>query len=72
LFNESTLEKLASIKEAKENGWKTILLSKSRRPRESNLIPLGKEYPETMKFDIDTSEMKYESRKYFDTVRYGD
>jgi len=71
-FNESTLEKLASIKEAKENGWKTILSSKSRRPRESNLIPLGKEYPETMKFDIDTSEMKYESRKYFDTVRYGD
>jgi hypothetical protein len=71
-FRPETLEKLAAAKEARLNGWKLSFLSKGRKTVDkSSVASLGREYEERIRYDIDTTEMSYASRKLFDSIEYG-
>jgi hypothetical protein len=70
-FSPATLEKLAVVKEARENRWGLEFLSKGRRPVDKVCLNLGRPYEDPMRYDIDTSGLYQQNKKFFDQLRYG-
>lgn len=70
-FAPSTIEKLSLIIEAKAMNAKVILVHKHRKI--PNLIDTSifQSYEDTMKFVLDTREMKYETAQMFKNLKYG-
>ena len=68
-----TVAMLSMVREAKENGWELKISSKSRREEGASLLAtLGRPYEDVVKYDIDTGEMDYATRKMFARIEYPD
>ena len=72
-FKETTVAMLSMVREARENGWELKISSKSLREEGASLLAtLGRPYEDVMKYDIDTREMDYATRKMFARIEYPD
>ena len=72
-FKETTVAMLSMVREARENGWELKISSKSLREEGASLLAtLGRPYEAVMKYDIDTREMDYATRKMFARIEYPD
>jgi hypothetical protein len=70
-FSPATLEKLAVVKEARENRWGLEFHSKGRRPVDEVCLSLGRPYEGPMRYDIDTSGLYQQNKRLFGQLRYG-
>lgn len=70
-FSPSTIEKLSMIREAKVMKAKVVLVHKYRKIPELIDISISEPYEDPMKYVLDTSEMKYETAKMFNAIKYG-
>lgn len=70
-FCPSTIEKLSLIREAKAMNAKVILIHKRRKIPELIDISIPIEYEDPIRYVLDTREMKYETAKMFDAIKYG-
>ena len=72
-FKKVTVAMLSMVREARENGWELKISSKSLREEGTSLLAtLGRPYEDVMKYDIDTREMDYATRKMFARIEYPD
>ena len=68
-----TVAMLSMVREARENGWELKISSKSLREEGTSLLAtLGRPYEDVVKYDIDTREMDYATRKMFARIEYPD
>lgn len=70
-FSPSTIEKLSLIREAKAMGAKVILVHKKRKIPELIDIQIPEPYEDPIKYVLDTTEMKYETMKMFNAIKFG-
>ena len=70
-FSPSTIEKLSLIREAKAMNAKIILVHKHRKIPELIDISIPEIYEDPIKYVLDTREMKYESQRMFNLIKYG-
>lgn len=72
-FSPSTIEKLSLIREAKAMRAKVILVHKKRKIPEhiDTSIPINLYLEDPIRYVLDTSEMKYETAKMFNAIKYG-
>lgn len=70
-FSPSTIEKLSLIREAKAMNAKVIIVHKQRKLPELIDISLSKGYEKRERDTLDTREMKYETAKMFNAIKYG-
>lgn len=72
-FSPSTIEKLSLIREAKAMRVKVILVHKKRKIPEhiDTSIPINLYLEDPIRYVLDTSEMKYETAKMFNAIKYG-
>lgn len=70
-FSPATIEKLSLIREAKAMNAKVILIHKRRKIPELIDISIPIEYEDPIKYVLDTREMKHETAKMFDAIKYG-
>lgn len=72
-FSPSTIEKLSLIREAKAVRAKVILVHKKRKIPEhiDTSIPINLYLEDPIRYVLDTSEMKYETAKMFNAIKYG-
>ena len=70
-FSPSTIEKLSIIREAKVMKAKVILVHKNRKIPDLIDISIPEAYENPEKYVLDTSEMKYETAKLFNAIKYG-
>ena len=68
-FKKETIGKLSFINEARVNK-ENLVLKEKEYYQEPNFL-LGGEVTEMQKYDIDTRNMDYESRKMFMSIEYG-
>ena len=59
------------IREAKVMKAKVVLVHKYRKIPELIDISISEPYEDPMKYVLDTSEMKYETAKMFNAIKYG-
>ncbi len=72
-FKKVTVAMLSMVREARENGWELKISSKSLREEGTSLLAtLGRPYEDVVKYDIDTREMDYATRKMFARIEYPD
>ena len=71
-FSPSTIEKLSLIREAKAMNAKVILVHKHRKIPDLIDISIPEAYEDPIKYVLDTSEMKYETAKMFNAIKYGE
>ena len=70
-FSPSTIEKLSLIREAKAMNAKVILVHKYRKIPESIDVSMPQPYEDIVKYVLDTREMKFETMKMFNLIKYG-
>ena len=70
-FSPSTIEKLSLIREARAMGAKVILVHKRRKVPEPIDISMPEPYEDIAKYALDTRDMKYETAKLFNEIKYG-
>ena len=70
-FSPSTIEKLSLIREARAMNAKIILVHKHRKLPELIDVSLPEIYEDPIKYVLDTREMKYETQRMFNTIKYG-
>lgn len=70
-FSPSTIEKLSLIREANAMRAKVILVHKYRKLPEPINISVPESYENPMRFVLNTREMRYESQKMFNAIKYG-
>ena len=70
-FSPSTIEKLSLIREARAMNAKIILVHKHRKLPELIDVSIYEIYEEPIKYVLDTREMKYETQRMFNTIKYG-
>ena len=70
-FSPSTIEKLALIREAKAMNAKVVLIHKRRKIPEPIGTSIPKPYEDIVKYVLDTREMKFETMKMFNSIKYG-
>ena len=70
-FSPSTIEKLSLIREAKAMNAKVILVHKHRRIPEPIDVSISQPYEDIVKYVLDTREMKFETMKMFNAIKYG-
>lgn len=71
-FHPRTIEKLSLIREAIATNNKIIIGSNKRDiPKKLDIGYIIIDLDGPLKYVLDTSEMKYESRKMFDAIKYG-
>lgn len=70
-FSPSTIEKLSLIREATAMKAKVILVHKYRKLPEPINITVPESYEDPMRYALNTSEMRYESQKMFNAIKYG-
>lgn len=71
-FSPSTIEKLSLIREAKAMDAKVMLVHKHRKIPEYIDISIPEPYEDPIRFVLDTREMKLETMKMFNKLKYGD
>lgn len=70
-FSPSTIEKLSLIREAKAMNAKVILVHKYRKIPEPIDVSMPQPYEDIVKYVLDTREMKFETMKMFNLIKYG-
>jgi len=70
-FSPSTIEKLSMIREAKAMNAKVILVHKRRKIPDVIELCLPHPYEDPIKYVLDTTEMKFETAKLFNAIKYG-
>ncbi len=70
-FSPSTIEKLSLIREAKTMNAKVILVHKYRKIPEPIDVSMPQPYEDIVKYVLDTREMKFETMKMFNLIKYG-
>jgi len=70
-FSPSTIEKLSLIREAKAMNANVILVHKHRKIPEPIDISIPEIYEDPIRYILDTREMKYETAKMFNAIKYG-
>ena len=70
-FSPSTIEKLSLIREARAMNAKVILVHKHRRIPEPIDVSISQPYEDIAKYVLDTREMKFETAKMFNAIKYG-
>ena len=70
-FSPSTIEKLSLIREARAMNAKVILVHKHRRIPEPIDVSISQPYEDIVKYVLDTREMKFETMKMFNAIKYG-
>jgi len=70
-FSPSTIEKLSLIREAKTMNAKVILVHKYRKIPDSIDTSIPEPYEDIVKYVLDTREMKFETTKMFNLIKYG-
>ena len=70
-FSPSTIEKLSLIREARAMNAKVILVHKYRKIPEPIDVSMPQPYEDIVKYVLDTREMKFETMKMFNQVKYG-
>lgn len=71
-FSPSTIEKLSLIREARVMNAKVILVHKNRKiPEYIEDVHVPEISNEEFRYSLDTREMKYETRKFFNEIKYG-
>ena len=70
-FSPSTIEKLSLIREARAMNAKIILVHKHRKLPELIDVSIYEIYEDPIKYVLDTREMKYETQRMFNTIKYG-
>ena len=70
-FSPSTIEKLSLIREARAMEAKVILIHKRRKVPEPIDISMPEPYEDIAKYALDTRDMKYETAKLFNEIKYG-
>ena len=72
-FSPSTIEKLSLIREARAMKAKVILVHKKRKIPEyiDTSIPKNPYLEDPVRYVLDTGEMKYETAKMFNAIKYG-
>lgn len=70
-FSPSTIEKLSLIREANVMNATVILSYKKREIPDSIEISSPERYEDPIKNVLDTSQMKYETAKMFNAIKYG-
>ena len=70
-FSPSTIEKLSLIREAKAMNAKVILAHKRRKVPEPIDTSMPEPYEDIAKYALDTRDMKYETAKLFNEIKYG-
>lgn len=70
-FSPSTIEKLSLMREAKAMNVKVILTHINREISDLIDILIPEQYEDPIKYVLDTSEMKYETAKLFNKIKYG-
>jgi len=60
------------IREAKAMNAKVILVHKHRKIPDLIDISIPEAYEDPIKYVLDTSEMKYETAKMFNAIKYGE
>lgn len=70
-FSPSTIEKLSLLREAKTMNAKVILVHKYRKIPDSIDTSIPEPYEDIVKYVLDTREMKFETMKMFNQIKYG-
>ena len=70
-FSPSTIEKLSLIREARAMNAKVILVHKFRKIPEPIDVSMPQPYEDIVKYVLDTREMKFETMKMFNLIKYG-
>lgn len=70
-FAPSTIEKLSLIREAKVMGAKVILVHKHRKIPDYIDISIYEAYEDPIKYVLDTREMKCQTAKMFNEIKFG-
>lgn len=70
-FAPSTIEKLSLIREAKVMEAKVILIHKHRKMPDIIDISIPEAYEDPIKYVLDTREMKFETVKMFNEIKFG-
>lgn len=70
-FSPSTIEKLSRIREAKAMNATVILVHKRRKIPDLIDLSISNPYEDIMKYDLDTRDMRYETAKIFNAIKYG-
>ncbi len=71
-FNPRTIEKLSLVREAIATKNKVIIGSNNREiPEKLDIGYITIDIDGPLKYVLDTSEMKYETKKMFDAIKYG-
>lgn len=70
-FSPSTIEKLSLIREANAMKAKVILVHKYRKLPEPINITVPESYENPIRYALNTREMRYESQKMFNAIKYG-
>ena len=70
-FSPSTIEKLSLIREARAMNAKVILVHKYRKIPEPIDVSMPQPYEDIVKYVLDTREMKFETMKMFNLIKYG-
>ena len=70
-FSSSTIEKLSLIREARAMNAKVILVHKYRKIPEPIDVSISQPYEDIVKYALDTREMKFETTKMFNEIKYG-
>ena len=71
-FYPSTIEKLSLILEARATNAKVIISYKHRKPPEYIDISIPNKYEDSIRYVLDTSQMKYHTAKMFNAIKYGE
>lgn len=70
-FSPSTIEKLSLIREARAMNAKVILVHKYRKIPGPIDVSMPQPYEDIVKYALDTREMKFETMKMFNQIKYG-
>ena len=70
-FSPSAIEKLSLLREAKTMNAKVILVHKYRKIPDSIDTSIPEPYEDIVKYVLDTREMKFETIKMFNQIKYG-